>query len=90
MRAISNKLPQEYFLNKNDNCPKAYSGIQDIIKTSKHKIMDRCASVITMLTQHFTSIKLFLPVFPLINDSCIKIKNYSKFSRSGTSTFFCL
>lgn len=78
MRAISNKLPQGYFLNKNYNCPKAHSGIQDIIKTSKHKIMNRCTHAITILTQHFTFLKLFFPVFPLINDSYIKMKKISK------------
>lgn len=90
MRAISNKLPQEYFLNKKHNSLKARSGIQDIIKTSKHKVMNRCAHTITVLTQHFTFIKLFLPVF-LSSDRwlCyIKIKDYWDFLRSRTLTFF--
>lgn len=88
MRAISNKLLQGYFLNKNDNCPKAHSGIQDIIKTSKYKIMNRCPHAITILTQHFTFLKLVLPVFPLIYDSYIKMKKLFKILQVRNLNFF--
>lgn len=54
MREISNKLSLGYFLNKNDNCSNAHSGIEDIIKISKHKIMNRCAHAIMVdSTFHF-------------------------------------
>lgn len=87
MREISNKLSLGYFLNKNDNCSNAHSGIEDIIKISKHKIMNRCAMP-SWLTQHFTFITLFLPVFSLINDSYLKIKKLFKILLVRNPNFF--